>query len=48
VIAVARVSNIGSRQVLGAIGMVQLESDERDGYQGLVYESIIRENVVRR
>jgi len=45
---VVQVSDIGSRQALGAIGKVQLESDERDGYQGLVYESIIRENVVRR
>jgi len=48
VIAVARASNIGSRQVLGAIGMVQVESYERDGYQVLVYESVIPENVIRR
>jgi len=39
VIAVARGSDIGSRQALGAIGMVQLESDERDGYQMLVYHT---------
>ena len=42
VIAVARASNIGSRQVLGAIGMVQCESYRRNGYDVLVYESIAR------
>ena len=40
VIAAARASNIGSRQVLGAIGMVLFESYQRDGYEVLVYESI--------
>lgn len=42
VIAVARASNIGSRQVLGAIGMVECESYMRDGYEVLVYESVRR------
>lgn len=42
VIAVARASNIGSRQVLGAIGMVLFESYQRDGDEVLVYESISR------
>ena len=42
VIAAARASNIGSRQVLGAIGMVLFESYQRDGYEVLVYESISR------
>ena len=40
VIAVARASNIGSRQVLGAIGMVECERYERDGYEVLVFESL--------
>ena len=42
VIAVARESNIGSRQVLGAIGMVECETYARDGYEVLVYESVVR------
>jgi len=42
VIAVARASNIGSRQVLGAIGMTQCESWLRDGEEVLVFESIVR------
>ena len=42
VIAVARASNIGSRQVLGAIGMVECESYQRDGYEVVVYESVSR------
>jgi RimJ/RimL family protein N-acetyltransferase len=39
VIAVARASNIASRQVLGAIGMVLCETYERDGETVLVYKS---------
>ena len=39
VIAVARASNIASRQVLGAIGMVECEAYERDGDRVLVYQS---------
>jgi RimJ/RimL family protein N-acetyltransferase len=42
VIAVARASNIGSRQVLGAIGMTLCESYKRDGEEVLVYESLAR------
>jgi RimJ/RimL family protein N-acetyltransferase len=42
VVAVARASNIGSRQVLGAIGMRLCESYARDGEEVLVYESVIR------
>ena len=40
VIAVARASNIGSRQVLGAIGMVLFETYRRDGDEVLLYESV--------
>ena len=39
VIAVARASNIGSRQVLGAIGMTECRAFDRDGERVLVYES---------
>lgn len=39
VIAVARESNFGSRQVLGAIGMREADAFERDGYRMLVFES---------
>ncbi len=42
VIAVARASNIGSRQVLGGIGMTLCESYMRDGEEVLVYESLAR------
>jgi RimJ/RimL family protein N-acetyltransferase len=42
VVAVARASNIGSRQVLGAIGMVLCESFLRDGEEVLLYESVMR------
>ncbi len=42
VVAVARASNIGSRQVLGAIGMVPCETYERDGTEVLVFESVVR------
>ena len=41
VVAVARASNIGSRQVLGAIGMTLCESYMRDGEEVLVYESTV-------
>lgn len=40
VIAVARETNIGSRQVLGGIGMRHCETYRRDGENVLVYESI--------
>jgi RimJ/RimL family protein N-acetyltransferase len=43
VLAVARETNIASRQVLGAIGMVECEAYERDGYRVLVYESVRRD-----
>ncbi len=39
VVAVARASNIGSRQVLGAIGMVLSETYQRNGEEVLVYAS---------
>ncbi|MCW3477599.1 GNAT family N-acetyltransferase [Limobrevibacterium gyesilva] len=39
IIAVARESNIASRQVLGGIGMVECDAYLRDGYRVLVYES---------
>jgi RimJ/RimL family protein N-acetyltransferase len=41
VVAVARASNIGSRQVLGGIGMVLCETYLRDGDEVLVYESVV-------
>jgi RimJ/RimL family protein N-acetyltransferase len=40
IVAVARASNIGSRQVLGAIGMRECERYERDGYEVVVFESV--------
>ena len=40
VVAVARETNIASRQVLGAIGMVECETYLRDGYRVVVYESV--------
>lgn len=40
VLAVARETNIGSRQVLGAIGMRLSETYQRDGDNVLVYESL--------
>ena len=40
VLALARESNLGSRQVLGAVGMVECGAFERDGYRMLVYESV--------
>jgi RimJ/RimL family protein N-acetyltransferase len=42
VVAVARESNIASRQVLGAIGMRESDSFLRDGGLVLVYESLVR------
>lgn len=44
IIGVARETNIGSRMVLGAIGMVQCEVYERDGYRVIVYESVVNED----
>ncbi len=40
VVALARESNLGSRQVLGAVGMVECGAFERDGYRVLVHESV--------
>ncbi len=40
VIAVARESNIGSRQVLGGIGMRVADTFEQGGYQMLLFESV--------
>lgn len=42
VVAVARETNIGSRQVLGSIGMRQAGEFERDGYRMVLFESVIR------
>ena len=39
IVAVARESNIGSRMVLGGIGMVECDAFERDGHRMLVFES---------
>jgi RimJ/RimL family protein N-acetyltransferase len=41
IIGVSRETNIGSRMVLGAIGMVPCEVYERDGYKMMVYESVV-------
>jgi RimJ/RimL family protein N-acetyltransferase len=43
VVAVAKESNLGSRQVLGAIGMRQVDAFDRDGERMLVYESLAPE-----
>jgi len=40
IVAVARETNIASRQVLGGIGMTEVESYLRDGYRVIVYESV--------
>lgn len=40
VVAVTRESNIGSRTVLGAIGMRECETFQRDGNAMLMYESV--------
>ena len=45
VVAVARANNIGSRQVLGGIGMVECDTWERDGEVMLVYESGARQDL---
>jgi RimJ/RimL family protein N-acetyltransferase len=42
IIAVARASNVSSRTLLGAIGMRECESFQRDGMEMLVYESLGR------
>jgi RimJ/RimL family protein N-acetyltransferase len=42
IIGVARETNVHSRMVLGAIGMVECDSYEREGYRVLVYESLRR------
>ena len=42
VVAVARDSNIGSRTVLGAIGMRPCEAFDRNGDRVMVYESVRR------
>jgi RimJ/RimL family protein N-acetyltransferase len=45
VVAVARANNIGSRQVLGGIGMVECDIWERDGELMLMYESGARQDL---
>ena len=40
IIAVARATNFSSRTLLGAIGMRERESFQRDGMEMLVYESV--------
>jgi RimJ/RimL family protein N-acetyltransferase len=40
VVAVARETNLGSRQVLGSIGMREVDSFMRDGHRMLVFESV--------
>ena len=42
IVAVARDSNVGSRVVLGAIGMTACESFEQNGYSMAMYESTRR------
>jgi RimJ/RimL family protein N-acetyltransferase len=42
IIAVARESNLASRQVLGSIGMVEAESFEQQGWRMLLFESVRR------
>ena len=42
IVAVARESNVGSRVVLGAIGMTACESFEQNGYSMAMYESTRR------
>jgi RimJ/RimL family protein N-acetyltransferase len=44
IIAVAREENFSSRMVLGAIGMTEVDSFQRDGVQLLVYHSIRKRN----
>ena len=40
IVAVAREDNVGSRQVIGAIGMIERERFQRDGVLLLVFESV--------
>ncbi len=40
IVAVAREDNIGSRQVIGAVGMIDCDSFTRAGVQLLVFESV--------
>ena len=40
IVAIAREDNIGSRQVLGAIGMTECERFTRNGVEMLVFESV--------
>jgi RimJ/RimL family protein N-acetyltransferase len=40
IVALARETNIASREVLGGIGMVVCDSFQRDGHRMLVYESV--------
>lgn len=40
IVAVARDTNLGSRQVLGAIGMREIDSFLRDGHRMLMFESV--------
>jgi RimJ/RimL family protein N-acetyltransferase len=42
VVAVAREDNIGSRQVLGAVGMIECDTFLRDGVTLLLHESVRR------
>jgi RimJ/RimL family protein N-acetyltransferase len=46
IVAVAREDNIGSRQVLGAIGMIECARFIRDGVEMLVFESVKRQHNV--
>lgn len=41
IIAVARESNIGSRMVLGGIGMSEADTFEQRGYTMILYESVV-------
>jgi RimJ/RimL family protein N-acetyltransferase len=42
IIAVARESNLASRQVLGSIGIIEAESFEQQGWRMLLFESVRR------
>lgn len=42
IVAVARESNFGSRQVLGGIGMREVETFVRNGWTNVLYESVRR------
>jgi RimJ/RimL family protein N-acetyltransferase len=43
VVAVARETNFGSRQVLGSIGMREVDAFMRDGHWMLVFESLLHQ-----